>query len=163
MLRSTSDFLGDQQGRKFFDVVKDNRIAFQQVIDFFVEPDRVRRLIESELDHDRPPLAGVIREFEAVPAVSKFLSSYDAHTTRRFRQAVGVVVRIIMETCGWSKTGRKGSLGKRADVPPHTTTPGAYHNVKGLSIWFTRTERYTPPTGVSMKKLRSCDENDPTR
>ena len=155
MIRTIADFLNDKQGNTFSDVTNDNRIDFQKVISFFVRSDRIRRLVESEIDHDRPPLAGVIRELEMQPQVDNFLRSYDAHTTQRFRQAVGVLVRIIMvDFLGWSKTGRKGSLGKRAQVPPRTTTPGAYYNVKGLAIWFTRAERYEPAPMLSMDEIR---------
>ncbi len=155
MLKTIADFLNDKQGKTFSDVTNDTRINFQKVIAFFVHPDRIRRLIESEIDHDRPPLAGLIIEFEMQPYVDNFLRLEDGHNTTRFRQAVGVLIRIIMvNNLGWSKTGKKGSLGKRAQVPPRTTTPGAYHNVKGLAIWFTRAERYEPPEDWSMDKIR---------
>ncbi len=90
----------------------------------------------------RPPLAGVIREFEEVPEIHAFLSGDDAHNTTRFRQAVGVLVKMHMEQEGWSTTGRKGSLGTRAKTAPGSTKPGAYQNKSGLSKWFTRCERY---------------------
>lgn len=134
----------DHQGRKFSDVRKDVRVNFKAVLDFFDTPDRQRRLVESELDHDRPALAGVIREFESQAYVQAFFRNHDSHTTVRFRQAIGVIVRIVMESKGYKTTGRKGSLGTRAKVPPRTTTPGAYSNTGGLSVWFTRAERYDP-------------------
>lgn len=139
------DFLDEPQGKTYKDVVNDTRISFQIVIDFFNRQDIQARLEGSELHHDRPPLAGVVREFEAVPAVDDFFQSNDAHTTQRFRQAVGALVRMHMEGSNWSKTGRKGSLGTRGKVPPGTTTPGAYQNTSGISKWFTRAERYEPP------------------
>ena len=141
-MNTISDFLEDQQGRRFTDVINDARINFQIVTDFFNDSEHIRRMIESELHHDRPPLAGVIKEFEAIPEIDTFLSGEDAHTTTRFRQAVGVLVRIHMVQQGWKKTGRKGSLGTRAKTAPGTTEPGAYHNTGGLSKWFTRCERY---------------------
>jgi len=137
-----ANFQNDQQGRRFTDVINDPRIDFQTVIDFFNGQDKVRRMIESELHHDRPPLAGVIKEFEAITEIDGFLSGEDSHTTTRFRQAIGVLIRMHMEQQGWNKTGRKGSLGTRAKTAPGTTEPGAYHNTSGLSKWFTRCERY---------------------
>jgi hypothetical protein len=136
------DFQSDQQGRRFTDVINDPRINFQLVVDFFNDQDRVRRMIDSELHHDRPPLAGVVKEFEAIQEIDSFFSGQDSHTTTRFRQAIGVLIRMHMEQQGWNKTGRKGSLGTRAKTPPRTTTPGAYHNTSGLSKWFTRCEKY---------------------
>lgn len=139
---SLDDFQDDNQGRRFTDVLGDARINFQVAIDFFNEPDRTRRMVESEQHHDRPPLAGVIKEFERDSEIDSFLGGYDAHTTARFRQAVGVLVRMHMEEQGFQTTGRKGSLGTRARTTPGTTEPGAYQNRSGLSRWFTRCERY---------------------
>src|SRR6516162_1840140 len=106
----TQSFAQDHQGRRFADVLADTRISFQSILAFFDEPDPQRRMIESELHHDRPALAGVVRELEARPDVHQFFLTNDGHTTMRFRQAVGVAVRILMESHGWRTTGRKGSL-----------------------------------------------------
>ncbi|MDP2325082.1 MAG: hypothetical protein Q8N51_13780 [Gammaproteobacteria bacterium] len=142
------NFMADSQGRRFTDVVADSRIPFQHVVDFFNDPARRLRMEDSETHHDRPPLAGVIKEFELDPLVGQFLGGHDGHTTRRFRQAIGVLVRLHMESMGWVKKGEKGSLGRRIPVEPGTTTPGAYVNQGGLSKWFTRAERYSKPTNV---------------
>jgi len=136
------EFLADKQGSRFIDVVEDPRLDFEEVLDFFSESVRQTRMEDSEKHHDRPALAGVVRELENTEPFVSFFRRYDGHTTRRVRQAIGVVVRMLMEKRGWRKTGRKGSLGQRASVRPHTTTPGAYHNTSGLSWWFTRSERY---------------------
>lgn len=135
------DFLMDSQGRQFSDVVNDPRIPWRDVTLFFEDPARQARMEHSETYHGRPALAGVVLELEALPAIDHFFMQ-DGHKTTRFRQAVGVLVRIVMTQRGWRKTGKKGSLGVRANVPPRTTTPGAYHNTGGLAFWFTRAERY---------------------
>ena len=137
------DFIADDQGKRFADVVRDRRISFQEICSFLERDDIKRRLEESERHHDRPPLAGVIRELEHRADVNAFFIGNDAHTTERFRKAVGVAVKIIMKGKGWSTTGKKGSLGVRKKVPTRTTTPGAYHNIGGISLWFSRSERYT--------------------
>jgi hypothetical protein len=139
---SKSDFLSDNQGAKFKDVNEDSRFSFQDVIDFFNDETRRIRLCDSEIHHDRPALAGVIKEFEAQPSITLFFETSDGHTTQRFRQGVGVLVRLHMQQMGWHTTGRKGSLGTRAKTLPHTSDPGAYQNNSGLSKWFTRAERY---------------------
>jgi hypothetical protein len=146
-------FAEDNQGRRFPDVQADRRISFSSILTFFEDADRQRRLIESERDHDRPALAGVIRELEARPDVHLFFLDHDGHTTTRFRQAVGVIVRIVMESRGWRTTGRKGSLGVRVNVPPRTARAGAYHNTGGLALWFTRAERYELPTGMPYRPV----------
>jgi hypothetical protein len=109
---------------------------------------------ESEIHHDRPALGGVVRELESRPAIDRFLASQHPRRTKRLRQAVGVLVRIIMERRGWRKTGRRGSLGVRATVARGTATPGAYHNTGGLAFWFLRAERYEPHDGMRFQSVR---------
>ena len=83
-----------------------------------------------KIHHDRAPLAGVVRELETQPAINGYLSGVHAKETRRLRQAIGVLVRIIMESRGWKKTGRKGSLGVRAESSQQLPA----HNSGGLSL-----------------------------
>jgi hypothetical protein len=141
------EFLLDRQGRTFADVLNDPEQPFDAVLDFFNNADRQRRMEESERHHNRPPLAGVVRELESQPCVDEFLSSKHPRRTKRLRQAIGVVVRMVMERLGWKKTGKKGSLGVRAKISGHTSTPGTYHNTGGLAFWFLRAERYEEPEG----------------
>ena len=70
-----SDFLEDRQGRTFADVVNDPQQPFDVVLQFFGDADRQRRMEESELHHDRPPLAGVVRELESQPAIDRFVKT----------------------------------------------------------------------------------------
>ena len=109
-----NDFLEDRQGKTFADVINDTEQPFASVLEFFSDADCQRRMEESELHHDRPALAGVVRELESQPAIDRFLAGVQARRNTRFRQAIGVLVRMIMERRGWQKTGRKGSLGVRA-------------------------------------------------
>jgi hypothetical protein len=122
MLR-LKDFLGDKLGRRFSDVVTDRRLDFSTVLKHLSDPNLIRRMHDSEDHHDRPALAGVIRELEALPFVQRFFSNHSPQQTLRFRQAVGVAVKILMEKEGRVRTGNKGSLDH-------------------LSRWFTRAERY---------------------
>jgi hypothetical protein len=151
-------FLEDRQGRTFSDVLDDPGQPFDEVLAFFSDSNRQRRMEESEIDHDRPALAGVVRELEAQPAIDRFLASAHPRSTKRLRQAVGVVVRIIMEQRGWRKTGKKGSLGVRVSVPRGTNTPGAYHNTGGLAFWFLRAERYERVEGMPFRSVRERGE-----
>jgi hypothetical protein len=135
------EFLADRQGRTFADVVSDAERPFAAAIEFFSDEDRQRRMEESEIHHDRAPLAGVVRELEAVPAINRFLGRIHPRRSQRFRQAIGVLIRMIMERRGWQKTGRKGSLGVR-----NTAAAGRpRHNTGGLAFWFIRAERYKHP------------------
>src|SRR3989304_2712678 len=69
------DFLHDRQGRTFVDVLNDLEQPFDAVFGFFDDEGRQRRMEESEIHHDRPALAGVVRELESQPAIDDFLSS----------------------------------------------------------------------------------------
>lgn len=144
-------FLNDRQGRTFSDVVNDAELPFDAVLAFFNDDLRQRRMEESEIHHDRPALAGVIRELESQLAIDRFLSDVHGRRTKRLRQAVGLVVRIIMEGRGWMKTGRKGSLGVRA--VRSTVKPN--HNTGGLAFWFLRAERYELKEGMPFESVRS--------
>ncbi len=150
------EFLKDRQGRTFSDVLDDPEQPFEDVLAFFDDAQRQRRMEEAEIHHDRAALSGVVRELEAQPAIDRFLGSKHPRRTKRLRQAVGVVVRMIMEQRGWKKTGRKGSLGVRAAVARGTKTPGAYHNTGGLAFWFLRAERYK--YGTNGMPFRSVKE-----
>ena len=149
------DFQQDRQGRTFADVLNDPHQPFDQVLAFFNDVERQRRMEESELHHNRPALAGVVRELEAQPDVDRFLASEHPRRTTRLRQAVGVVVRLIMERRGWRKTGKKGSLGVRAARAPHSAKAADYHNTGGLAFWFLRAERYERPEGMPFPSVRA--------
>ncbi len=156
---SRDDFQQDRQGRTFADVLADPEQPFDQVLAFFNDQDRQRRMVESELHHNRPPLAGVVRELESQSEVDRFLASQEPRRTKRLRQAVGVVVRMIMERRGWRTTGKKGSLGVRAAREVHTIKPGAYHNTGGLAFWFLRAERYVLQEGMPYRSVRARRED----
>jgi len=148
-------FLKDRQGIKFADVVNDPEQPFDSVLAFFDDADRQRRMEESELHHDRAPLAGVVRELEAQPEIDRFLTVVHARRSTRLRQAIGVLVRMIMERRGWQKTGKKGSLGVRA-----AEAKGApAHNTGGLALWFVRAERYERAEGMPFRSVQErCQE-----
>jgi hypothetical protein len=141
------DFLADRQGRTFADVAHDPEQPFDEVLAFFNDAERQQRMEDSETHHDRAPLAGVVRELESQPTIDVFLSGVHAHRSKRLRQAVGVLVRMIMERRGWRKTGRKGSLGVRAAVSQRS------------AFWFIRAERYERERGMLFRSVRErCQE-----
>jgi hypothetical protein len=143
-------FLDDRQGKTFADVLNDPELPFDSVLEFFDDANRQRRMEESELHHDRAPLAGVVREFEWQPTINEFLAGVHAQRNTRLRQAIGVLVRMIMERRGWRKTGRKGSLGVRATRAEQTPA----HNTGGLAFWFIRAERYEREEGMPYRSVR---------
>jgi len=148
------DFLRHRHGRTFADVLNDPKQPFDDVLRFFNDEAWQLRMDESELHHDRPPLAGVVRELEAQPNIDGFLSTVRVQQSKRLRQAIGVVVRIIMEGRGWRKTGKKGSLGVRAAAARQQPR----HNTGGLAFWFIRAERYELTTGMPFEPVRARRE-----
>jgi hypothetical protein len=149
------DFLDDRQGRTFADIVDDPEQLFDEVLEFFSDASRQQRMEDSELHHDRAPLAGVVRELEAHPVIDRFLDGVHARRSTRLRQAIGVVVRIIMERRDWKKAGRKGSLGVRAADAEQTPA----HNTGGLAFWFIRAERYVLVEGMPYRTVKErCQE-----
>ena len=150
-----ADFLNDRQGKTFSDVVTDERQPFDFVLRFFQEESRQQRMEDAELHHDRAPLAGVVRELEALPEINRFLGRAQIRRNTRFRQAIGVLVRMIMEQRGWKKTGRKGSLGVRAKGIKGKPA----HNSGGLAFWFIRAERYELDKGMPFPSVRDrCEQ-----
>lgn len=147
-------FLEDSQGKRFADVLEDPEQPFDEVLAFFSDAERQRRMEDSEIHHDRPALAGVVRELESLPTVDRFLASQDPRRTKRLRQAIGVVVRMVMQQRGWTKTGKKGSLGVRAPVAKGSRMPGGYHNTGGMAFWFLRAERYELADGMPFRSVR---------
>lgn len=150
-------FLDDFQGRTFSDVANDSELPCESILEFFSNHDRQRRMEDSEVHHDRPALAGVVRELEAHPAIERALGETHSPRSKRLRQAIGVIVRMIMEARGWRKTGRKGSLGVRANG--NLETPK--HNSGGLAFWFIRAERYEYIDGMPFRTVRErCKQLD---
>ena len=143
-------FLEDIQGRTFSDVVNDPQQPFDAVLEFFNDGGRQRRMEESEIHHDRPPLAGVVRELESRPEFDRSLADILTQRSKRLRQSIGVLVRIIMEARGWRKSGRKGSLGVRDTGNPLKPN----HNTGGLAFWFIRAERYASAGGMPFRTVR---------
>lgn len=136
-------------------MVHDPEYPFQDLLKFFNDAGRQRRMEEAEIHHDRAPLAGVVRELEADPAINECLAGLDHQRTKRFRQAAGALVRMIMQRRGWHTTGRKGSLGVRAATANQTPT----HNTGGLAFWFIRAERYEREEGMPFRSVRQrCRE-----
>jgi hypothetical protein len=155
---SLADFESHRQGRRFPDVVSDARFDFRRWIAFFNDPNRQQRLCDAEIDHLRPALAGVIRELENHPDFQPFLAGHDAATTKRARQAVGVLTGVVMQKLGWSKAKRKGALGHGAPARP-TAEAGTYRNRRGsLSRWLRRAEHYVPPGGLPYPRVDAVGE-----
>lgn len=65
-------------------------------------------LLIHEAGRGDPPLDGVVGRIEADPEIRPILEAGSAG--HRFRQTVGVAVRLRMEELGWQRTGHKGTV-----------------------------------------------------
>ena len=148
-------FLADRHGKTFADVLAAPDAPFDEVLEFFNDAERQRRMEDSEIHHDRAPLAGVVRELESESVVGPFFETAQRRRSARLRQAIGVLVRMIMERRGWRTTGKKGSLGVRGSSDSRTPR----HNNGGLSLWFIRAERYRREAGMPFRSVRErCED-----
>lgn len=95
------DFLRDRQGRALSPLLEDPELPFDVVLDFFNRRDHQHLMEDSETSHKKAPLAGVVRELEALPAVQTFLAASDPERRKRFEQSVTILVRMTMERLGW--------------------------------------------------------------
>lgn len=138
---TSEKFLQDSQGRTFRDVVDTYGEDFNLLLGFFSDEARQIRMEDAERHHDRPALAGVVRELENDTRFSLIRGQWNSSNARRLRQAIGVIVRIIMEERGWRKAGRRGALGQKLKKDQREGTV-MNHNTSGLSWWFCRVERF---------------------
>lgn len=140
-------------------MLNDSEQPFDLALEVFDDASRQNRLEASELHHDRAPLVGVVRELEAQPAIDALFSGRPEARVVRFRQAIGVLVRMIMEGRGWRRTGRKGSMWVRETRAGISSTR---HNTSGLAFWFVRAERYELEEGMPFQSVRErCRKNPP--
>lgn len=100
---SAEDFTRDPHAAKYRDQLQAHRRAFERLFALLNEPANEQRLIDAE-SYDKPALAGVVRFIEDDPAIATILES------DRFRQTVGVAVKLKMAKLGWQKTGKKGTV-----------------------------------------------------
>ena len=110
VILTKAGFMADAHARRYADVVNDGRINFDKWLEFFSHPLRQLRMLDAERHHDRPALGGVVRELESHADFS-LLPQQSRDKTRRHRQAIGVIVKLVMVGHGWRTTGSKGFLG----------------------------------------------------
>lgn len=118
-------FKNDPMGKRFGDVMNDDRFNFKDIVRFFEVEARQHRMASAQIHFKTPALGGVVVEMEGHPAFS-FLKEGNKFETIRLRQAIGVLTKVVMESMGWKKTGKKGSLCS-------------------LTKYFTSSEIYTSP------------------
>ena len=106
-LVGAGDFGRDPHAAKYIGELDSHPDAFMRLFAVLNDPANEQRLIDAEM-HDLPALAGVVRFIEAEPSIDRILST--GSSSFRFRQTVGVAVKLKMAKLGWRTTGRKGTV-----------------------------------------------------
>ncbi len=101
--------------------------------------------------HDLPALSGVVRLLESDDAIEPVLAS--GPRGHRFRQTVGVAIRLKMEKLGWNSSGRKGVVrGARYFTKAERCTPGPDTN-----------RSYTDEAFATLSALEQIGDDDERR
>ena len=101
------DFRCDPHARKYLGQLDDHSLAFERLFALLNDPANEQRLMDAEA-FGRPALAGVVRFIESDPDIAAILG--EPACGFRFRQTVGVAVKLKMAKLGWQKTGKKGAV-----------------------------------------------------
>ena len=104
---SQDDFTNDPHAAKYRGELTRHPEAFVRLFALLNDPANEQRLIDAEM-HDLPALCGVVRFIEADPAIKPVLA--EGRAGYRFRQTVGVTLKLKMAKLGWRTTGRKGTV-----------------------------------------------------
>jgi hypothetical protein len=120
------DFAIDAHAAKYRAELDAHPVAVRRLLEILNDPAHEQRLVDAEM-HGLPALAGVVRYVESDPDIGLVL--HTGIQSNRFRQTVGVAVKLKMAKLGWIATGRKGSVR------------GALH--------FTKSEHYEPQGEVA--------------
>ncbi len=101
------DFGDDPHASKYRGELTRHPKAFARLFALLNDPPNEQRLIDAEM-HGLPALCGVIRFIESDPTINAVL--IEDRTGHRFRQTVGVAVKLKMVKLGWEGTGSKGTV-----------------------------------------------------
>jgi hypothetical protein len=100
---------------------------------------RQQRMEISEIHFNMPALAGILVEFEAEEKVREYFKTHTPEESTRFRQAIGVLIKLHMENMGWTKARIKGVLGRR---DKSRSSSYQYNTSRSFSKYFSLAERY---------------------
>lgn len=131
---STKSFEVAPHGRRFLPVVNNPKVPVRQVMYLLNDPQNLDGMAFVTENIEYPALGAIVKKLEQIPEVDKYFRSTPSRDTLKFRQCVGMAVRLAMEEKGFRTTGKKGSIGS-------------------ISEWFTRAEIFEASSKVSSKKI----------
>jgi len=104
MSTTRATYASDSHGSKYLKSLDRHAAASDRFLELLNDPCNEHRLLDAEaLGH--PALSGIARFLDADAEVGPVVA-----TDLRFRQAIGVGIRLKMEELGWVKTGVKGPV-----------------------------------------------------
>jgi hypothetical protein len=109
MLLTVEDFLHDRHAATYVPELDAHPQATNRLLALLNVRENEDRLRHASECH-RPALDGVVHVLEDDPAIAQVLPG---PTGLRFRQAVGVAIRLKMESLGWATTGTKSTVRAR--------------------------------------------------
>jgi hypothetical protein len=101
-------FQGDPHAARYVGVLEAYPVAFDRLLDLLNDP-LAERLLEHESEQGHAALRAIVGPVESDPVLHAAV--VDDTNGQRFRQAVGVAIRLKMARLGWTTSGRKGPVG----------------------------------------------------
>lgn len=101
------DFKRDSHAAKYVVELDCRPEAAERLFWLLNEPANEQRLVDAEMN-GMPALAGIARFLENDPVIGEVLDTDPV--SLRFRQAVGVAIKLKMAKLGWKTTGTKGAV-----------------------------------------------------
>jgi hypothetical protein len=108
------DFLADPHATRYRDVIQNFPEAFARLLQILNDPDQQAQLMAAEATYHHAALSGVVGVVEADERIAAALASAGG---TRFRQAVGVAVRMTMEAL-LVEDGPERPRPRREDLHP---------------------------------------------
>jgi hypothetical protein len=100
-------FKADKSATAHLPMLTTHPAVVQRLLDLLNDPQNEARMVSAE-EHDRPPLAGVIRLIEGDSALTGAMTSRTSG--KKFRELILVAVRLKMLDMGWSTIGRESQV-----------------------------------------------------
>ena len=116
-------FEDEPYGRIFIVVLKNPDLPIKPVMKLLNNVEKVQCMACVTRNIEFPALGAIVKDLEKIREVKEYFESKIPSETLKYRQFVGMAVRLKMEEIGFKKTGKRGNLGS-------------------ISKWFTRAAIY---------------------
>jgi len=107
----------------FLPLLGNPKVPTQAVLDLLNQRDMTQGMCFVSREMEYPAVGAIVMALEKIPEIKEYFMKTPSADTVKFRQFIGMAVRLKMEENGYRKTGKKGSIGS-------------------FSKWLTRAEIY---------------------